>query len=483
MSYTPGYRFDVFVSYAHHDNEPGVDGLQWVTQLKQYLAGALKQELGRGSGDLAFFFDSGVRANQQLPELLEAARHSAILLIVGSPAWLASDWCQRELKAFQDAARDPSRIFMAERRPLRAGDRYPDEVAEHIHLDMHFCEEGGPCIPLSPKFQDSRFSNAVHRLAAPIGDRLVALRSAAAGKEADDPRKTAPARPIDGCTVLIAQPTDDLAAATDQLDGYLRQCGIATVRASDLPQGGIEFVNGFERHLGECQLFVQLLGPYPGRKPADLPLGYTLFQAQRAEAAELAMMQWRRPGAEADADAEDASHRALLDGRTVTVSSLEEFKEAVKSKVLDMTRPAPPGPRAMKKPCDVVFIDADPSDLDGALKVKQEFVNAHFGVDIPMPRKSAEAARLELTSGFIESDVIIFLYGSSQPTWIKGQMRLFTKLQHQREKEPKLVAIYAGPPPETKEEIGFAIPDAREIACRDDWDMEPIRALILELQQ
>lgn len=478
MTYTIDHRFDVFISYAHFDNEPGPEGVRWVTQLHDHLRSALRQRLGRGADDLSIFLDSVVKANQQLPELLEAVSNSAVLLVVGSRAWASRDWTLRELETFCAATNDPSRIFLAEYLPLHHSDSYPPQINDHLRIELHSSDSGGLAIPFSPVSDAKRFRDSVHRLAEQIGERLMVMRHARAAGPAIAPARPAAVPPVvcEGCCVLIAQPTDDLGDSADQLDHFLRQYGIQTKFVGNLPQGGLEFASGFERHLSECSLFVQLLGPYPGRKPPDLPIGYTVFQAQAAQAAGIEIMQWRRP--DVDPAAADPGYAELLDGETVILSSFEEFKEAVKNRILARAAPPP----ARKPPSALVFIDADPADLDVAKRVQKEFAAHKFAAAVPSRHETAEEARLELQEYLVDSDVIIFLYGASKPTWIKGQLKLYTKLQHQRESEPKLVAIYTGPP-QDKDDIGFVIPEARELTSTGDWNMEPIRGLIMELQR
>src|ERR1700726_3554255 len=73
MAYVPGYDHDVFVSYAHADEAADASG-KWATELVDRLRGALKHRLG-GSEELRIFFDTAsLRSNQQLEEMLTAAR-------------------------------------------------------------------------------------------------------------------------------------------------------------------------------------------------------------------------------------------------------------------------------------------------------------------------------------------------------------------------------------------------------------------------
>jgi hypothetical protein len=492
VPYSADCDYDLFVSYAHYDNAPGIDGVQWVSELHNHLRAALRQRIGFGADDLRIFFDPMLRANQQLPELLQAARKSAIFLAVGSRAWVSREFTLQELDAFCDANPDPAQLFLVECLPLHAGQSYPASLRQHLRIALHSVGEGGTAMSWSPIEDRRRFREGVHQLAEQIGDQLIQMRGRLGPNPSAPPEPPVPpssaalkaspgiffVAPADAGTgrVLIAQPTDDLFDETDELDNFLRQFGIATARAGRFPQGGRDFTDAFEQSLTNSSLFVQLLGPFSGRHPPDLPIGYTQYQAQTAQAAGVDIMQWRRPDLVPTAHT-DVRYAAMLEAGTVTASTLQEFKEAVMMRALRSKAPEPP----RKKPSSLVFIDADIGDFEVARAIQNEFAAHKFSVAMPSRGETSEEARTELEEFLVDSDVILFLYGSSRPTWIKGQLRLYTKLRHKREAEPRMLAIYTGPP-EDKEEIGFAIPDVRQLACQQSWNMEPIRGLIHELQ-
>ena len=57
MSFATGRRNDVFISYAHADNEAGPSGVNWISKFTKYLDVSLKQRLGCGDS-LRIYFDN-----------------------------------------------------------------------------------------------------------------------------------------------------------------------------------------------------------------------------------------------------------------------------------------------------------------------------------------------------------------------------------------------------------------------------------------
>src|SRR5262245_64221397 len=92
--------YDLFISYAHSDDEiPAGARNGWVTTLVEELNKVLRRKLG-GSG-ARIWMDHQLAGNADVPEtLLETIRASQTLLLVMSPGYLRSFWCQRELGNF-----------------------------------------------------------------------------------------------------------------------------------------------------------------------------------------------------------------------------------------------------------------------------------------------------------------------------------------------------------------------------------------------
>ena len=111
MVYVPDYDNDVFVSYAHTDNEGEA---AWVTTLEHLLNTELRPRLG--TKDLQIWRDNTLDGNHPItPEIMKAIRRSACLLVIMSPSYLESEWCAKERNTFLGFAREAvaaGRIFI-----------------------------------------------------------------------------------------------------------------------------------------------------------------------------------------------------------------------------------------------------------------------------------------------------------------------------------------------------------------------------------
>src|SRR5262245_38395583 len=107
---------DVFVSYAHGDDQPpAAGGTGWVTTLFTWLDEALNTIQGHR---LKIFMDHDRAPNEPLTQtILSALRSSRTLLVVMSPNYQQSVWCQREVENFvtESVARGSTgNVFIAE---------------------------------------------------------------------------------------------------------------------------------------------------------------------------------------------------------------------------------------------------------------------------------------------------------------------------------------------------------------------------------
>lgn len=338
-------------------------------------------------------------------------------------------------------------------------------------------------IPLSLTLDPAVFTQRIHDLAEQIRNQLMALRQApqpaihppsATGTAAvqlsvQQQRKYRP--------VLLAQVTDDLDEERDQVRRYLGQFGVTVLPDETYPQGGEAFKAAFTADLARAGLFVQLLSRQAGRAPPDLREGYTQFQHQAAAAAGIDIVQWRRPDCD-PASVANLAHRELLAGETVIATGLE----ALKAEVLRLTALPLPGSAAPKASrSSLVFIDADRDDRDIAKALQAEFSRHKFPVAIAALDGPAEEVRADLEDNIVECDALVVVYGQTTPVWVRAQLRLYNKLKARRSEPPRVLALYTGPPTE-KPDVGFALPEVREIDCRAALTFDQVRALINELE-
>ncbi len=340
MAFVPGYEHDIFVSYAHVDNEPypGVEE-GWVSTLVNGVKIVLAQKLGRSEG-YSLWKDYLLSSHTPLtPEIIQTVKSSATMTLVLSPGYLASPWCLKELEAFREAVgqrqRANSRVFIVERDRIDESERpaefqdvrgyrfwLPEKEAKHPRI------LGDP-IPNPHDPAHLPYYDQLRDLSCDLAEELKRLKSLPEPAVSEPQVQEPDTRPA----VFLAEVTDDLLQQRDEVRRYLDQAGIRT-----LPQGFLylsqpdDFEQAVDRDLKDCKLFVQLLSDIGGRKPPGRPT-YSRIQYERALKAGIPILQWRSPALNLDV-VTDADQFALLTGDQVFVGNLEAFQHELVMRAL-----------------------------------------------------------------------------------------------------------------------------------------------------
>src|SRR4051794_21041463 len=126
MAFVPGYSHDLFISYAHVNDLPlrinthptATSAPGWVATLVWYLSSELAQKIGRLDAFDVWLDQEALRGNHHVIDAIAAQlKSSATLIVVQSPAYLASIWCRDEARLFISHNGDQlgNRLFVVEK--------------------------------------------------------------------------------------------------------------------------------------------------------------------------------------------------------------------------------------------------------------------------------------------------------------------------------------------------------------------------------
>jgi TIR domain len=468
MAYVPGYENDIFVSYAHVDNIP-LSGISkgWVETFIDNLATKLAQKIGRT--DLFKLWDDRLLAQNAplTPEILDALKGSAILVLVLSPGYLKSPWCQREKNAFYDLLRSKNcrsnSVFVVQRDRV-ARESCPEEIRDL--LGFRFWEERGkgkePRIAGEPVPQptDLLYWTELSDLAGKLSYALEQLRgSAPTPRDLEAPAK----RP----KVFLAEVSDDLYKARKKLLGALEQVGAEVFPKSPYPLTTVEYEQALGRDLGGCSLFVQLLSDLPGRELHGSTKTIVTAQLELAKSLNKTILQWRDRELDLN-EVEEDSQRQILEGPSVMVISLEELQYEVLQKAFPKPpREPPPLPTTGDA---LVFVQSDAIDQALVKEICEVLEREKIGWVVPSETESPERVRHEFEDLLLGCDALMLIYGQSPGGWVRQQLMNCRKLQHKRETPLRALAVFEGPPPTNKGELGISLPSLRKLICHQGLD-------------
>lgn len=487
MAFVPGCEHDIFVSYAHIDNEPlsGADE-GWVTILVRNLETVVRQKLGDRARRLDVWTDHELAGNRPFDAAIESALgRTAALLVVMSPGYLASDWCRREREAFRRMVADRrdagSRVFVVHRDRVDL-EKLPAEFGSL--LGYRFWIEDGPSrlprtlgIPL-PTPAETEYYSQINQLGTELAQELARMQ---AGTNVDTPRAAVGVLQAGGGAprdraVFLAEVTDDLEPRREEVRRYLSQAGFEALPTRYYPRDDrAAFEAAMRADLAQCRLFVQLLSSVAGRKPPAAPDGFPALQYELALAHGVPIMQWR--GRDIDpGTVEDAAQRGLLDQDTVRACGIEEFKQAL----VDELRRAPL-PVKSRRSDILVFVNTDGPDRPLAERIGRMLMDQGVGYSMPLRAGTPEEVRGDLEDNLLTCDGVMLIYGAASAGWVRSQLRQCRKVISQREQPLAALAVFEGPPPD-KAGLDLMLPNLQRLDCRSGLDDRSVQPFLHSLR-
>jgi hypothetical protein len=482
---------DVFISYAHADDEPlfGAEA-GWVTTFVDELKKLLRRMLG-GNG-ASVWMDHQLAANEQVTgTLIDSVARSRTLVLFMSPGYFQSAWCQKELGNFLDrniSVKNKESVFIVEL-DLTKRESWHPRLQELTPI--RFWREGRDHVPQllgvpAPKLdQDDPYWLNLNKLAHFIADYLKTHAEPAKPNEKDtkiiysgtDRRVSSPVQPSPGTKkiIWIAEPTDDLIDQWEALVEALRQAG-ADLRPLGLdtyPRSTeAEFLASLHADLNSAHLFVQLLSQVPGRHPKDSNTSFTALQSSAASAFSsqqrgALFLQWRNRDINLD-QVTDEEHRRLLTG--AIACGFEEFRQRVLATVQNLNQPSflKPSRDSEDEPL-AICICVHKADYDLGLQVRDILVE--LGADAlttqtePAPNQSPTEFNTELDEVISNSEGMIIVYGQTPPVWVQARYMRARKALAQKHKA--LWSALLNGPPFDKPDAGLAGKNLMTLEYRD----------------
>jgi hypothetical protein len=480
MAFVPGYDQDVFISYAHVDNQPFFDAEEsagWVATFVRLLKNELAQKLGRAE-DFTVWFDAiNLRGNHSVtPEITTKLGRAATFVAIFSPPYAASRWCRDEARLFAQHFADDvaGRIFVVEKEPL--DDKLP-EFTDLLGYRFWYLDANEQPRTLGKPVlnqEEKQYFNQIEDLARHIHRQLTAMIR----RQPDErpmPSVSAPNGSSGTAAIFLAEVTDDLEFRRLELRRYLEQQGAMVLPENSFPLGRVEFEAALDADLAKSRLFVQLLGPAPGKMPPDVPEGYGWLQLDCARRHRLRVLQWRSKELDLDG-VQSLRHRELLELETVEASSLETFKSAVAAA---LAPPSPAGPSRWTGNQPLVFLNTEPRHREMAVKIGDAIRDRADLVE-PLREGPAEAIRIDFEQNLIECDAMVMVY-TDNIDWARAQLRAFRRHRPQRERPVRAIPVINAPA-DPKPELNFTLPEMILIDCRNGIGSETLAQLTRELR-
>lgn len=438
---------DIFVSYAHVDNKP-FSGLEtgWITHFVTNLQLMINSKIGRAE-DYSLWQDFRLQGNTAItPEIETQVKAVQVLLVFLSPGWIASDWCQKELRLFCEKHGDvKDRIFVIE---LDSLPREEKPAAFHDLLGYSFWlkNEHNKIRKLGfpePQKTDLEYFNRLIDLSSDVVQALANFR----------PEITTETQTfIPKATIYVAPVNDALYDQRANLVSELKQFQIAV-----LPEKNA-LTADTASELDKCSHFVQLLS-------ADRVMGIPQQQLAIAEKAGKPVMQWCDQKLNISIDSINPEHKQLLEHKTVIAAALPDFIRMVRETVLPKENPGlgsvPPKQPGKK----MIFVHAGQEDFLQAQTITVFLQRKGYGFVLPSYDGTPERIRKTIARGFQFCDVLLVLQQKTAAEVIEDHL-FDAQLQKQKRETAFDILLCRDP---AAEMLSFLPPSILTLDCNSNF--------------
>lgn len=465
MANTPSDRISIFVSYAHKDLES--TGVIATSRLEELLSD-LKYRLGvdTATSKLHLLQDrEGVlRVTDDIEERIRDSIETADMgLVFLSKHYCESKSCEKELRLLIEQGKKVALIELDEAYDKIDTHRlvqFRNELSKLLSFRFWSESSGimkmfGTPTPSSAGAESKKdYVEALQKLAEDLTGVLGEMQAERKTLDASRTSRGVPDRsePEGMTDVVIAAPTSDMLAVTDRLERSYLDAGISVVRIDRL---GVELEPELLRTLlKQAHIFVQILGPLPGRRMVvfdNLPSSTAQYRFAKQAGAEI--LAWQAHGF--DPEEGDPEYAAFLAGIEKHQANIDEFEDFSKAHVNEHRTLA--ASREIKTArqeefganTPLISIDADLSDAGLRDRIKT-VLDRHAAVTC-VPYNVDEPA---LAQAVRENDAIVLVYGDHAAGRKRANSHFSILTKQQRvvwnEKSQRFeIAVGDASPPET----------------------------------
>jgi hypothetical protein len=469
------FEQNLFISYAHIDNEPLTPGEKgWVTRFHATLKAMLSMRIGR---DARIWRDEKLQGNDVFSdEIVTRFRQSAALVSIVTSRYLNSEWCTREAREFCQSAQqtgglafgNKSRVFKVIKTPVDSQESLPAPMKELLGYEF-FTEEDGAPLEFDPAYGQKyaeRYNKSVGILAFQVAQLLKILESGAAtGSEPQAPGKPA---------VYLAECGYDRKQARELLDGELKRLGYPVLPDKQLPADEAQYVAAVESMLAHCALSIHLVGESYGAVP-DGPTAKSVGMHQnelavaRCKSGGLKRLIWLPQGTSSGQASQQAFIEALHQdaqvqfGADLITGDIEELRAAIHATLRKIEQLEPQQPEldtadtqtAAGNSGGLMYFILDEKDRKASVPLRK--FCKQLGFEVALPAFDGDASQIRKNNQqLLEScDAVLLFYGAGDEPWKRAIDSELKKMAGYRggKRPPAIYTYLAEPRTSDKEDL------------------------------
>ncbi len=462
----PSFDYDLFISYAHLDNEPLLEGEPgWVSDFHSILEKRLGMLLGQRP---RIWRDPELRGNQYFDQTIaHGCENAALFVSILTPRYVRSDYCRKELAGFCERAggrlqiEDRSRLVKVIKTPV-ALDGQPPPMDKLLGYEFYRIDPETRQLHefrvRSPEDRE-RYLVSLEDLAEEIKEALELLQGPAAnGATGKEDRSDQ--------FVYVAPPSSDRKEEYELIRRELLARGYTVLPNCPLPLESEELRQVVLAALEQASLSIHIVGCRYGVVPEGTDR--SLVEIQNRLAAEQSVLRplerilWIPLGLATDDPRQQSLIESLrtdpqvLGGAALLETSLEELKAVVLDRLEQQRRTAKAaGTAPSTAPAEEgplwIYLMHTPRDAGDVAALSDFLWDRGFEVRTPLFEGSEAEIRGEHEEHLQVCDAFLVYYGHGNERWV---LKMLTDLKRARglgRAKPILGQAICVAPPDTPE--------------------------------
>ncbi len=502
----PGFDWDIFISYAHIDNEHFSDLPQgWI----DYLHERLEIRLANLLGQPAKIWRDRKLSNTDIfnDAIKEQLAKTAIFLAVLSPRYCDSPACRAEVEDFTRFAKQQGGIRVGTK--SRVCKVVKTDIPREAHppewsgiLDCEFYEKDSASGRvrefdhlLIGNQRDKRYWDKFEDLAYDLKETLLVLRDKPLLLQPQPsltqlPLASASTSGASGRTVYLAETTSDLSAERDNIKRELQQYGHQVLPDRTLPMNAPALEQAVREYLQQATLSIHLLGAHYGVIPEMEPSRSSVhlqldLAAERCGKSNFSRVIWMPVGLQSTDTRQqtliDALQRSAYAGSEVLQTKLEDVKTLIHAKLAPKPVAATNGHEARATPS--VYLICDKQDYDET-KTIEDFLSGQGIEVLPSPFEGDEALIARYHKESLQlCDAVMVYYGRASDTWAQLKRLELLKLAGAGRDRPLLAKAFYLSAPTTNQKERFRCPNAIVMKSYQGFDSATLTPFLDQLKQ
>ena len=473
------YGNDIFISYAHLDDSPIIEGeLGWVSCFHQSLGAFVAQYLGKKP---KIWRDLKLQGNGRFgPEIIDQLKNAALLVSIISPRYLESDWCQQEINAFLEIAKQTQvngsaekRVFKVVKYPCSSDQSLPTVLNEILGYEFFeidpMDEEPRDIRPeFGPEFKQ-KYLQRIAELARQIKKQLASINEDEATMDGEVSKCELKSK------VYLATTTLDLDDERENIRQELEQLGYSVLPRYPLEYGP-DFCQKVADYLGQCSLSIHLLGRRfgivpEGEEQSIVALQRQLALSQTQSDPNFSHLVWMPPDLQIQEPRQRQFIQTVLNDADLIKTNLESLKTIIQEKLSDH-QPSSALQQEQTDGLTRIYFIYDQTDEEDIVSIVDYLFEMGYEVIEPWFGEDETQVRQEHQESLNLCDAVLLYYGNGDQRWLREQMRYLQKIERSgdRIQSIRAKAILVSDPA-TPAKGRFRTREAIVLRCI--WDFEP----------